>query len=259
MTSLLDATSSSAKDPTRSHDARRLPTAPRSKRPLVAAASAALVFVSIAAFATVYSSATRRSPALIVTSTIEQGQAITAADLGQANVSVSNGVVPFPTTDAGDLAGKRAAVTIPAGSLLTAGDVTASPQVATGDAVVGVALKAGQLPAAGVEPGDQVMIIETGSPGTAVSGLTSTGSSAGPSAGATGTPETGILVPQASVFGTASPASDSSGATALLVSVEVSTTLAAAVSTAAAADQVSLVLLPRGTSDPAGQSAGSAS
>jgi hypothetical protein len=45
----------------------------------------------------------------------------------------------------------------------------------------------------------------------------------------------------------------------LLVSVEVSTTLAAAVSTAAAADQVSLVLLPRGASAAAGQSVGGAS
>ncbi len=221
----------------------------------MAAASVALVFVSIAAFATVYSSATRRSQALIVTSTIEQGQAITAGDLGQANVSVSNGVVPVAVVDAGNLAGKRAAVTIPAGSLLTAGDVTASPPVSTGDAVVGLALKAGQLPAAGVEPGDQVMIIQTGSPGAAVTGLTA----AGPSAGAASAPDTGILVPQASIFGTASPASDSSGATSLLVSVEVSTTLAAAVSTAAAADQVSLVLLPRGASAAAGQSVGGAS
>jgi hypothetical protein len=53
-----------------------------------------------------------------------------------------------------------------------------------------------------------------------------------------------VLVPQATVFGTSAPSVNSSNGATQLVSVEVSATLAAAVSTAAAADQVSLALLP---------------
>jgi len=46
------------------------------------------------------------------------------------------------------------------------------------------------------------------------------------------------------------PPADSESSASLLVSVEVSSTLAAAVSTAAAADQVSLVLLPSVSGGP---------
>jgi hypothetical protein len=53
-----------------------------------------------------------------------------------------------------------------------------------------------------------------------------------------------VLVPVAQVSTVAQPASGSSGSETELVSVEVSGTLAAQVSIAAAADQVSLVLLP---------------
>ena len=57
-------------------------------------------------------------------------------------------------------------MTIPSGSLLTMADTTAAEPISPGDAVVGMALKAGQLPSSGVEPGEQVMIVQTGAPGT---------------------------------------------------------------------------------------------
>jgi hypothetical protein len=99
--------------------------------------------------------------------------------------------------------------------------------------VVGLALKAGQLPSAGVEAGDQVMIVETAAPGTPLTSSDPSGSSS-----------TGVLVPEATVFDVEVPPAGSASDASLLVSVEVSSTLAAAVSTAAVAGQVSLVLLP---------------
>jgi len=222
----------------------RLPGPPRTRRPLMAVASAAVVFASIAVFASVYSGAGHQTSALIVTTTIEKGQLISGSDLGQSSVSISGGVTPISVSSAPELSGRRAAVTIPAGSLLTSGDVTAAQPIVTGDAVVGLALKAGQLPSSGVVPGDQVMIVETASPGAP---LTAVPSSGGSSAATT----TGVLVPQAGVFDVEAPSADSSAGVSQLVSVEVSSTVAAAVSTAAAADQVSLVLLP---DDVGGQS-----
>jgi hypothetical protein len=209
------------------------------------AASAAVVFLSIAAFVTIYSSSNHQSSVLIVTRTIQQGQQIRGSDLGQSSAAISGGITPILVADASELAGKRAAVTIPAGSLLVAGDLTVSGQIASGDAVVGLALKDGELPSGGVQSGDKVMIVQTaGSGGSVASGSSTTSSISSLQSGGTGGGVTGVLVPQATVFGTAAPSVNSSNGATQLVSVEVSATFAAAVSTAAAADQVSLVLLP---------------
>ncbi len=205
--------------------------------------SALVVFVSIAAFASVYASANHKQSVLMVTHTIEQGQPITAPDLGRTSAAISGGVIPIPVSDASELSGRRAAVTIPSGSLLTLGDTTDGQAIPPGYAVVGMALKPDQLPSAGLEPGDQVMVVETGSPGTPTASPSTSGGTADSSS------DSGVLVPQAIVFGaemTSTGAMSTSGSSggSELVSVEVSETLAPAVSSAAASDQVSLVLLP---------------
>jgi hypothetical protein len=221
---------------------------------LLVVASGLVVAVSIAIFASLYSSANRQTSVLIVVATIDQGQSITASDLGEASVSISSGVEPVAVSDAYQLSGKRASVTIPAGSLLTMADVSEGPAVAPGDAVVGIALKAGQLPAGGVKAGDHVMMVLTNSPGTAVTGMATAGGSSASDASTTG-----VLIPRATVFDVDLPAANSSDAS-LLVSVEVTQKVAADVATAAAADQVSLVLLPTGaTEPPAGGSTASGS
>ncbi len=209
-------------------------------------ASSAVVFASISVFAASYSSANRQSPVVIVTTTIEQGQPIVESDLGQASVAISGGVTPIPVSAASELSGKRAAVTIPAGSLLTTSDVTGAQPIGVGDAVVGLALKAGQLPSSGLKAGDRVMIVQTAIPGSAQPVQpTASGSSDG------STESRGVLVPQANVFDVEIPPASTSASVVESVSVEVSATFAAGVSTAAAADEVSLVLLPNGAGVPA--------
>ena len=148
---------------------------------------------------------------------------------------MANGVSAIPVADAAELMGKRAAVTIPAGSLLVTADVTIAQPIAAGDAVVGLALKPGQLPSAGVESGDEVMVVQTASLGAPLNP---------PSVAAGGEASTGVLVPQALVFNVDAPPTDGASSASQLVSIELSSTLAATVSAAAAADQVSLVLLP---------------
>jgi len=239
MTSVLDRGPAAAAEPVASPARSRLPSGSASRRPVTVIVSAFVVLASIAAFTSLYSSADHQRAVLVVTRTIPQGQVITGSDLGQAQVSVSGGVAPIPVADASELGGRRAVSTIPAGSLLVPSDLTTAPQVATGDAIVGLSLKPGELPADGVEVGDQVMVVQTGSPGTTAGSGESVSGSAGVADGATG-----ILIPQATVFETSAPSTQTAGGASELVSVEVSATLAAAVSTAAVADQVSLVLLP---------------
>jgi hypothetical protein len=227
----------------------RLPGGPRRRRPLLVLVSAVVVFTSVVGFASLYSSANHQVAVLYATQTIQLGQKFVAGQLGQTDAALSGDVSAIPVADASELAGARAAVTIPAGSLLTTADLTDSSPIGNGDAVVGLALKAGQLPAEGVEPGDQVMIVQTAAPGAAISSpssATSDNSSAsgGSSSSADGSSGTGVLVPQALVSGVENPSSTSSSDIDQLVSVEVSSTVAPAVSTAANAGQISLVLLP---------------
>ena len=231
------------------------PTGARDRRALVAVGSLVVIGVSIATFAGLYASAGHRIAVIVVDRALAQGQPITAADLGQADVSVSKGVRYIPITDASVIEGKRAASAIPVGSLLTTGDLATAHAVAAGDAVVGVALKDGQFPAVGLTPGESVLVVQTGTPGSPLSAPVS-GSSAGTSSAVAATSGSalvgtgaGVLVPVARVVSVTSPASASGGTHALLVSIEVSSAVAPVVATASSADQVSLVLLPAIASD----------
>jgi hypothetical protein len=234
-----------------------------------------VICASVAAFAGLYSSAGHKTAAIVVQQALVEGQPITAAQLGRADVSVSSGVAFIPVADASAVVGKRAATAVPPGSLLAPGDLTSAPTVAAGSAVVGLALKDGQFPTSGLVPGEQVMVVQTATPGsplsapvngspttssgTATSGPTSsptnssgTGTSAGATSGVGATvlsgSGTGVLVAQATVFSTSVPTANASGGFALLVSVKVTSAIAPDVATAASAGQVSLVLLAQGTS-----------
>lgn len=257
----------------------RPPVGRRDRRTLLLVASVALVGASIAGFASVYSAADRKTPAVVLVRAVDQGQRISSADIGEAEVAVSPGVDYIPLSQVAIVAGKRAVAAMPAGSLVTPADLTGAPAIADGDAVVGVALKDGTYPASGLSPGDRVLVVQTAAPGTPVAappGDTSAASAA--SSGAGSVPplagglttavsgvgvggvsggDTGILVPQASVFAVTAPGTNSSGGATLLVSLEVPSAVAAQVATASAAGQVGLVLLPRGPGSAApGSSSG---
>ena len=225
-----------------------LPAPVRTRRPLLAVGSVAVIAVSIAAFVSIYAGASHQVPVLVVVHPVAAGAQITPADLGEAGISSSGPLTAVPVSQASSVVGRLADVPLVPGSLLVLSEVRSGQPIKAGDAVVGIALKDGQLPASGLQPGDQVMVVQTNAPGSPV-----TPSSTLPSNAASGTPttspsgsgsSTGVLVPVAQVSTVAQPASGSSGSETELVSVEVSGTLAAQVSIAAAADQVSLVLLP---------------
>jgi hypothetical protein len=234
----------------------RPPTGGRDRRALVAVSSLVVICASVAAFAGLYSSAGHKTAAVVVERALVQGQPVTAAQLGQADVSVSSGVAFIPVADASTVLGKRAATAVPAGSLLTPGDLTSAPTVAAGSAVVGLALKDGQFPASGVVPGETVMIVQTATPGSPLSApVTGSPTSTSGSASGVGTTVfsgsgTGVLVARATVYSASAPSANASGGFAVLVSVEVLSAIAPDVATAASAGQVSLVLLAQGASTP---------
>lgn len=256
MTTLLER--AAAASPSRGRGVTRLPTGPHKRRSMLTVVSALVVLASVAIFSGLYSSADHQVAVVMVTRAIEPGQRITAGDLGSVGVSTSGGLAPIPVADASELSGTWAKEAIPAGSLLTLADVTSARPLTGGAAVVGLALKDGQLPSGGVAPGDHVMIVLTPGAGSvlpttgSVDGTSEATGGAVGSGGADGT--SGVLVANAAVFGVDLPSANSSSGAAELVSVEVPTTLAASVATAAAADQVSVVLLPSGAGGSAGSS-----
>lgn len=239
----------------------RPPVGRPDRRTLLLVTSVAVVGASIAAFSALYASADHKVPVVVVVRSVAQGQLLTSADLGEAQVAVSGTVAFLPLDQVASVSGKRAAVPLSAGTLLTTADLTGAPALAAGDAVVGVALKDGTFPSGGLSPGDQVLVVQTAAPGssiappvaaasgTAASGPTANGTIAtgvpGVSLSGTTAPGPGVLVPRASVFASTAPAASSSGSIALLVSLDVPASVAAQVATAAAAGQVGLVLLPQ--------------
>ena len=173
-------------------------------------------------------------------------------------MAVSAGVEYIALARSGRLVGKRAAAAIAKGSLLTMADLSTVPAINDGEAVVGIALKVGAYPAGGLSPGDEVMVVQTASPGAALAApqSTNTPSGSGPfdsvavsgaaaSAAISGVAQfgTGILVARAPVTSVAVPATGSTGGYSTVVSVKVTSADAPGVATAAAAGQVSIVLL----------------
>jgi hypothetical protein len=224
----------------------RLPKPNKVRRPVMALMSTVLIFASIAIFADLYTNAGHRVPIVAVVQPVHQGQQISSSDLGEVEASISGSVHPIPYSDVGSVVGREAAVALVPGSILTTGDVSNATRIPAGDAIVGVALKPGQLPSTGVVPGQQVMVVQTGPPGSPVPAFPSSSSSS--SSTSSQPSSVGVLVPRAEVYDVASPGSTSGDASTQLVSIQLSENLAPAVSVAAAAGEVSIIVIPPGSS-----------
>jgi len=180
-------------------------------------------------FALAYLGAGPRQAVLEVTRALPAGSVINDGDLQAISVSAATGLRLVPGSERPRVVGKVATVSLVPGSLLAVSQFGSGPAVGSGQAVVGLGLKAAGIPGS-LLPGEQVMIIDTG-PGTPAPGISRSAGS--------------VLVPQATVFAVP-PVSDVANgdpSQPSVVSVVVSAVDAPAVAAAAAANQVSLVLL----------------
>jgi hypothetical protein len=222
------------------NDLRLEPTGKR-RRPLLAIGSIVLVAASVAAFTSAYLRAGHKESVLEVTAPVSQGQILSADDLAPATLSVSSGVSVVPATAASSVIGRRVSVPLVPGTLLADADLDADAIPPPGNAVVGIALKAGQMPAAGVSPGDAVDIVLTGSPGSPDTASVPAVSAGPPVSGPVSGPGT-VLAPGVLVTDVATP-SASSGSDTFVVSVIVARALAPIVASASAAGQAALVVV----------------
>ncbi len=122
-------------------------------------ASVLLIVLSAAVASSLYQQAGARRSVLEVTQAISLGKRISAQDLTDVRISLSGGLAAVPASESRRVIGRRSGVTIPQGSLLVWGDVSQSSGISPGYALVGVSLRAGQVPAAGVESGEMVEVV----------------------------------------------------------------------------------------------------
>jgi flagella basal body P-ring formation protein FlgA len=170
----------------------------------------------------IYTMASHTEQMLVVSHDLQRGEVIAATDLGSIGVGQGQANQGVPVNDSADVVGKMAAVDLPKGSLITGRSFAGSLAVPEGQALVGLSLKPSQLPARPLIAGDQVVIV--------------------PVAAA------GIPTPSSadSVNGVVSDTADDTASGSTIVDVYVSQTIAADLTSRAAAGAVAIYLTPSG-------------
>ncbi|MGH9223266.1 MAG: SAF domain-containing protein [Acidimicrobiales bacterium] len=193
----------------------------RRSAPLALAGVACMLLGGLAAVA-IYLRATDSVTALVVKQAMAPGQVIAEGDLGVVELS-ARGLAHVPAADRSQVVGRPAAVALPRGTLLTPAAIGEPSALGPGLAVVGLALKVGQMPA-GLRAGDRVALVDT--------------DTAGPAPSSARTQVT--YTEDATVLSVTSGDRGSAAA----ISVRVPRSMAAAIAAAGAGGHVSVVLLP---------------
>jgi hypothetical protein len=139
---------------------RRLPSAPRERKPALAALAVVLVVGGALAAALLVIDAGHKTGAIEIAQPIGQGQKIPLSSMQEVQVTSGTGIDYVPWNEASQVARTYAATMLPAGTLLTPQMTTAVNDATRGMTVVGLALKDGQLPD-GLQVGDHISIFDT--------------------------------------------------------------------------------------------------
>ena len=126
---------------------RRMPSAPRERKPALAALAVLLVALGAVAAGYLVINAGHRVGAVEITQQVGQGQRIPASAIREVEIASNSGINYVAWQYANRVAGVYAAVQIPAGTLLTSAMTTATNNLAQGKVQVGLSLKPGQAPA----------------------------------------------------------------------------------------------------------------
>ena len=215
-----------------------MPSAPRERKPALAALAVLLVALGAVAAGYLVINAGHRVGAVEITQQVGQGQRIPASAIKEVEIASNSGINYVAWQYANRVAGVYAAVQIPAGTLLTSAMTTATNNLAQGKVQVGLSLKPGQAPA-NLLIGQSVEAfgVGTGSGcGAAAAGGGGSGTGGGNGSGAGGPITTGII---ASVIGSTA----SNGSTAA-VTLAVPDADAGVLACYASAGDVAIALTP---------------
>jgi hypothetical protein len=176
-------------------------------------------------FGALASSSTHAEAVLAASHDIAAGQVLTTGDLVTVRVSAERGAQLVADSQQSAIVGKRAAVALPAGALLSPQSVRSGATLASGQAIVSVVLAPGTAPVPDLRAGDAVAVIATT---------------------AQGAPSGGGVLANAQVVRVDALKSGPTTSGSLAVSLQVPSASAAAVAQAAASDHVRLVLIAPG-------------
>ena len=109
----------------------------------------------------VYREAGRRIEVIAIARTVPFGQALVVEDLRAATLPTDSGLAAMPWTAVDGVVGRTAGTDLLPGQILTAAAVANAAPPAAGEALIGVAVKPGQLPGAGLSPRDEVLVVPT--------------------------------------------------------------------------------------------------
>ncbi|MGB2570403.1 SAF domain-containing protein [Micromonospora citrea] len=98
---------------------------------------------------------------LAVARPVEVGRTLSADDLVSVQVSGGAGLSPVPAKKLDEVVGKRAAVGLTPGTLLTMEQLTDAPLLGPGQQQIALGLEPSQVPARKLHPGDKVLLVST--------------------------------------------------------------------------------------------------
>ncbi|GHG04248.1 SAF domain-containing protein [Streptomyces filamentosus] len=133
----------------------------RRRRPGMYALAIALIAAGGSGGFLAFQATGERTPVLAVARPVQAGDVIKDADLIEAQVQLDAALKPVLAAERDKVVGKRAAVALTPGSLLTQGQATSRTLVKAGERLVGIGLKASQMPATRLSPGDKVLVVAT--------------------------------------------------------------------------------------------------
>lgn len=219
--------------------APRLPSPARQRRWSLALVGVLVTLGSALAFAVLWSNAGDRVPVLVVRQDVAAGSTFESGDVTVVRVAADPELEPIASNRRDAVIGSTAAVDLVAGTLLNEGHLGEDSSLVEGEAVVGLALAAGQLPSPDLQPGDRVLVIQTRLPDAR--GETAPSDTDDEAAGQPFLP--GLEIARATVrdVGADDPSTGD-----VPVSLVVSLDDAPQVAGAEAADAVSLVVVPAG-------------
>ncbi|WP_329251172.1 hypothetical protein OG417_06530 [Actinoallomurus sp. NBC_01490] len=212
---------------------QRIPVPRRERKPAMAALAVLLIVGGALISAYLVMASGQRVPVISIAQQVAAGQRIPASALREVQVSSTGGLDYIPWGDRAKVTQTFATVTLVKGALLTNGMISTGSSVAKGTVVVGLALKPGQLPAGGLQPGDRVALYAVSSQG-----------------GQSGTQSGTVLAPVATVYDVVQPGQNDIQADQVAVSVTVPVDQAPEVTQASSAGAVAVALLPAGEKAP---------
>jgi len=137
------------------------PAAPRRRgRSRRTALGGALIVVGAIAGFAVYDAGGNWEPVIAIARAVPFGQQVTTADLLQIALPADSGLAVVDWSQASEIVGLAATTDLFPGQLLTRDAVTAQRPPRAGQAVVGIGVKRGQLPATALAARDVVLVID---------------------------------------------------------------------------------------------------